>query len=131
MPGTKRTFAYRIIPNTDDFDRTLRKAEKILGWRCDGDRRIDCHGISGTALGVIELNLTVIQRDRWAATQLAQDILNEVLWGIKTPAKLDLASVAPPPHDNRGYERGNRTKRYREPRPRAARVPHGPGVTGA
>jgi len=116
MPGTRRTFTYSLTPDADDFDRVLKKAQRILGWACEGDHRVECHGITGEALGTITLNLTVVNRDRWAATQLAQDILNYVTWGVDTDINMDLGSLPPAPHEHRGYQFG-RSKRFNEPKP--------------
>lgn len=113
MPGSKRTFAYTLLPAGEDAEKTLRQAEKILAWACEGDDRVECHGISGDALGAITLNLTIVNRDQWACRQLAQDILNYVTWGLKNPTGFDLNSVRQPAHGHRGYQHG-RTKRYRE-----------------
>jgi hypothetical protein len=116
MPGSKRTFEYLIAAGPDDTEKVLRKAERILAWACDGDERIECHGISGGAVGAVTLNLTIVNRDQWACRQLAQDILNLVVWGLdKDATQLALQSRRQEVHGHRGYSHG-RTKRYREPR---------------
>lgn len=115
MPGARRTFTYSLTPDVDEYDRVLKQATKVLAWACEGDNRVECHGITGEALGTLTLNMTIVNRDRWAAGQLAQDILNYVLWGIKQDVTMDLASVRLPPHKQRGYAHG-RTKTFNEPR---------------
>lgn len=127
MPGSRRTFAYTLKPSAEDAPRTLRQVEKILAWACAGDDRIECHGVSGEALGAITMNLTVIGRDQWACRQTAQDILNYVTWTLKNPADMDLRSERQEPHENRGYDRGGRTKRFRQPRPRQPQSVPDPG----
>lgn len=114
MPRTVRTFEYKLIPGPDDVATLEARARKILGWACEGDDRITCHDVTGSALGVVTLSLTVKARDRWWATQLAQDILNYVTWGLKNSPRLDLQSSRQPIHQNRGYAHG-RTKRTRTP----------------
>lgn len=114
MAQTTRTFTYSFVPAPEDVERVERVTRKVLGAACDGDKRITCHDVTGTALGVVTLSMTIRARDRWWATQLAQDILNIVLWGLEGEAvRLDLQSVAPAPHDHRGYEHGRR-KTYRD-----------------
>lgn len=122
MPGSRRTFSYRLLPANEAIEQTAARARKILAWACDGDDRIECHGISGEAVGVVTLELTIVNRDQWACRQLAQDILNYVTWGLADPTNLDLTSERQPAHMNRGYGHG-RTKRYNEPRPRTAPGP--------
>jgi hypothetical protein len=118
MPGSKRTFSYTLTPPPEDTDRVLKQAQKVMAWACDGDPRIDCHDVTGEALGTVVLSATVHGRDRWATTQIMQDVLNLILWGLRHPKDLDmdLRSVRPEPHTHRGYAYG-RTKTYREPRP--------------
>lgn len=114
MPGSTRTFTYTLVPALEDVARVERQARKVLGWACDGDTRITCHTVSGSPLGVVTLSLTVVGRDRWWATQLAQDILNRVLWGLQTNAtQLQLQSRRQDPHTHRGYAHG-RKKRYKD-----------------
>ncbi len=122
MPGSRRTFSYRLLPEANNLEQTKAQAERILAWACDGDNRIKCHGISGEAFGHITLNLTIVNRDQWACRQLAQDILNLITWGLKNPAGLDLTSQRQPTHTHRGYAHG-RTKRYNEPRPKVSPEP--------
>ena len=115
MPGSKRTFEYVLKPTGEDVEQTFRRAKRILGWACEGDKRIECHGISGEGLGVVTLNLTIVNRDQWACRQLAQDILNLVPWGLATDAtQLTLQSRRQQPHTRRGYGAGGRTKTWRE-----------------
>lgn len=116
MPGSKRTFEYVLKPTDDgDMDQLLRRARKILGWACDGDTRIECHGISGEGLGVVTMNLTIVGRDQWACRAIAQDVLNRVTWGLASGAtELDLRSHRQGPHKKRGYGIGGRTKTWRE-----------------
>lgn len=114
MAQATRTFTYSFIPAPEDLGRVEQVTRKVLAAACEGDKRITCHKVTGTPLGAVTLSMTIRARDRWWATQLAQDILNFVLWGLKnTPARLDLQSVAPAPHDHRGYEHGRR-KTYRD-----------------
>lgn len=117
MPGSRRTFAYSLTPEASHLEYALRKANKILGWACEGDKRIECHGITGEAVGTITLNLTIVDRDQWACRQLAQDILNYVTWGIQADVTMDLVSERLEPHFNRGYGHG-RTKQRNDPRPK-------------
>jgi hypothetical protein len=125
MPGSRRSFSYTLTPAPEDTDKVLKQAERILGWACDGDRRVECHGVTGEALGIIRMDVTVHGRDRWATTQIMQDILNLILWGLKHPKHLglDLQSERLDPHENRGYLRGGRTKRFREPKTTAKANP--------
>lgn len=122
MPGSKRTFTYSLTPEAGGVERALKQARRVLAWACDGDARIECHGVTGEALGTITLNLTIINKDQWACRQLAQDILNYVTWGIGEKVDLDLESERLPPHRQRGYRHG-RAKSFNEPRP-----PHEPVV---
>lgn len=117
MPGSRRSFTYSLTPDPGELERALKKAKKILGWTCDGEPRVTCHGITGEALGTITLNLTVVNKDQWACRQLAQDILNHITWGIQTQVTMDLVSERFEPHSHRGYAHG-RTKRFKEPRPK-------------
>jgi hypothetical protein len=102
------------------------QARKILGWTCDGDPRVECHDVSGEALGTVVLSFTIVGRDQWWCRQLAQDILNRITWGLTNDVetKLDLQSYRQEPHTHRGYAHG-RTKPYREPAPRQPRSPEG------
>jgi len=117
MPGSRRTYSYALVPKTqEDAPKVLARAERILGWACDGDERIECHGVTGEALGSITLNLTIVGRDQWWSRQLAQDILNLVTWGLEKDAtRLQLDSRRQEVHMNRGYAHG-RTKTYRTPK---------------
>jgi hypothetical protein len=118
MGGSTRTFEYVLRPgDTEGAEKLLGRAKKILGWACDGDTRIECHGITGEGLGVITLNLTIRHRDQWACRQLAQDILSQVMWGLEKgdATQLDLQSRRQEPHTRRGYA-GGRTKTWRETR---------------
>lgn len=117
MPGSRRTYSYALVPKTqEDAPRVLARAERILGWACEGDKRIECHGVTGEALGSITLNLTIVGRDQWWSRQLAQDILNLVTWGLEKDAtRLQLESRRQEVHMNRGYGHG-RTKTYRTPK---------------
>lgn len=120
MPGTTLTFTYTMIPDPDGVAFLEKRARKVLGWACDGDKRITCHEVSGAGLGAVTLSLTIHGRDRWWATQLAQDILDRVLWGLESGAtRLDLQSHKQPPHTNRGYAHG-RTVTVRGARQAAA-----------
>lgn len=114
MPRTTRTFTYTLIPPPDQVEAFDARVRKILGWACDGDSRITCHSVTGAALGTVSMSMTIKARDRWWVTQLAQDVLNHVLWGLETNAtRLDLQSRRQEPHTHRGYQYG-RTKTYRE-----------------
>ena len=117
MPGTKRSFTYTMIPPSDDVSRVEKQARKVLGWACEGDDRISCHEVTGSALGVVTLSMTIHGRDRWWTTQLAQDVLDIVLWGLRTNAtRLQLQSRKLEAHTHRGYAHG-RTKRHRASAP--------------
>jgi len=113
MPGSARTFCYTLTPADGDVEKMTRQARKIMGWACDGDKRITCHGVDGGMFSVVQLNMTVVGRDQWNARQLAQDILNMVTWGLANPASMDLLSQRQDPHDHRGYQYG-RVKQWRE-----------------
>lgn len=114
MPGSTRTFTYTLVPSTEDVAKMEKRAQKILGWACEGDKRITCHNVTGSALGIVTLSMTIRGRDRWWATQLAQDVLNLVTWGLETGAtRTQLESRRQEPHDHRGYAHG-RTKRHRD-----------------
>ena len=117
MPGSRRTFTYRLTPKPEDTDKVLRQAQKVLAWACDGEPRVTECSVTGESLGLVILSATVHARDRYAAGQLMQDILNQILWGLGHPKELQLQlqSERQPPHASRGYAHG-RTKRYREPR---------------
>ena len=116
MPGSKRTFNYVIKADPEQAPKVLAQAERILGWACEGDERVECHGITGESLGAITMNLTIVGRDQWWCRQLAQDILNLVTWGVRTDAsQLELQSRRQEVHQHRGYSYG-RTRRYRERR---------------
>jgi len=112
MAGSKRVFTYTLV-SPDEPQVLAAKARRILAWACDGDDRIECHDVSGEALGIVTLNLTIHGRDQWWCRQLAQDIVNMVTWGLKNPARLDLSSKREAPHSNRGYQ-GGRSKTWRE-----------------
>lgn len=115
MPGSTRTFEYSLVPTSaETVTRLEKRAAKILGWACEGDDRITCHQVTGSALGVVTLSMTICARDRWWATQLAQDVLNTVTWGLETGAtQTQLRSHRQDPHTHRGYAHG-RTKRHRD-----------------
>lgn len=119
MPGSRRTFSYSLkAEKPEEVDRVYKKAKQVLGWACDGDARIECHGVSGESLGVVTMNVTVVGRDQWATRQIVQDVLNKILWGLGHPkdVQLQLQSERKEPHTHRGYAHG-RTKRYRDPKP--------------
>jgi hypothetical protein len=121
MPGSTRRFEYTLTPVRGDVDKVAEKARKILAWACEGDRRITCHGVRGSGvegepLGRVTLSMTIRGRDRWWATQLAQDILDIITWGLEAKVDLDLRSARLSPHLNRGYARGNRTKTWKDPK---------------
>ena len=113
MPGSTRTFTYTLVPENEQVTRLEHRARKVLAWVCEGDDRITCQDVTGSALGVVTISMTVRGRDRWWATQLAQDVLNHVLWGLETGAtQLQLQSRRQDPHTHRGYQHG-RHRRYR------------------
>ena len=113
MAGSTRTFQYTLRPGDGDLTRVEIRARKILDWACAGDKRITHHDVSGTPLGVVVLSMTIHGRDRWWATQLAQDILDYMLWGLRTELPgLELQSDRLEPHMHRGYAHG-RVKRHR------------------
>lgn len=114
MAGTTRTFHYTLTAvDGEDHKRLVAKARKTLGWACDGDKRITCHDVAGDAVGVVQLSMTIVGRDRWRSKQLAWDIINMVTWGLNRPATLELLTEKPAPHTHRGYAYG-RTKTWRE-----------------
>lgn len=115
MPGTQRTYTYTLKATSPaDHELLAAKARKVLGYACDGDSRITCHGVSGDAVGVVQISLTVRARSRWHTKEIAWDIINMVTWGLDQPAELDLVVERPPVHTHRGYRFG-RTKQWREP----------------
>jgi hypothetical protein len=114
MPGSAREYQYTIKPrDVADIKRLSKQARSVLGWACDGDKRVTCHSVDGDALGVIQLNFTIRAHDQWGSRRLAQDIINIVTWGLSKPAELQLASERLPPHQMRGYLHG-RVKTWRE-----------------
>jgi hypothetical protein len=113
MPGSIREYNYTIKPEVEDLARAAGQARRVLGWACDGDKRITCYGVKGDALGVLQMSFTVRARDQWYSRELAQDILNMVTWGLANKAEVQLQSERLPPHEMRGYLYG-RTKRWRE-----------------
>lgn len=124
MGGSKRTFSYSLTPAPGDTERVASQVRKILGWACDGDKRIECHDVTGEALGTVTMTMTIVGRDQWWCRQLAQDLLNYVTWGLhnEVQTKLDLQSYRLDPHENRGYAHG-RTKQYRQPKDPKAKTP--------
>lgn len=120
MAGSTRTFQYSIQADPAVIPRLVARAEARA---CESNDQVTCHGVTGEALGVVIMNLTVTGRDQWACRQIVQDILNYVTWGVSVKVtKLDLTSRRQEPHDHRGYSHG-RTKRGRAPngsRPRPA-----------
>jgi hypothetical protein len=113
VPGSKREYVYTVHPRPDDLRRVTRQARATLGWACDGDKRVECYGVTGEALGLVQFRFTVVARDQWYSRQLAQDILNIITWGLENPAEVQLASTRLPPHEMRGYLHG-RSKRWRD-----------------
>lgn len=113
MPGSVREYTYTIKPKgDDDLAKLTRQARRVLAWACDGDKRIECAGVTGDAFGLVQLKFTVKARDQWYSRKLAQDILNIVTWGLASPAELQLASERLPAHQMRGYMFG-RVKQWR------------------
>lgn len=106
MPGSTRSFTYTLTPADGDLEKATKRARKILGWACDGDKRITCHGVDGSLFGVVQLNLTIVGRDQWWARQLAQDLINMVSWGLSSSGRMDLFSERLEPHSSRGYAHG-------------------------
>ncbi len=117
--GSRRTFSYTMRAAPEDTERLATQARKILGWACDGDSRIECHDVSGEALGAVTMNMTIVGRDQWWCRQLAQDVINHITWGLKNgiQTKLELESHRQEPHRKRGYGEGGRTKTWRESKP--------------
>ena len=113
---TTRTFTYTLTPAPGDTEDAYRRAAKMLGWRCDGDNRIACHGVSGESLGVVIISLTIRGRDKWDSMQIGQDLINDITWNLANPARLEARSVPLEPHEASGYARGGRTKRFRAPK---------------
>lgn len=113
MPGSKREYTYTVKPKPEDLRRVTRQATATLGWACDGDKRIECFGVTGEPFGLVQLKFTIKARDQWYSRQLAQDILNIVTWGLANAAEVQLASTRLPPHEMRGYLYG-RSKRWRD-----------------
>lgn len=113
MPGSVREYTYTIKPKgDDDVGRLTGQARRVLGWACDGDKRITCKGVTGDAFGLVQLSFTIKARDQWYSRELAQEILNLVTWGLASPAELQLASERLPAHQMRGYMHG-RVKQWR------------------
>lgn len=115
MPGSIRDYTYVLTPTSEDMKRVLAQARKVMGWYCENEPRITNHAITGEALGLVTLTMTIHSRDQWASRQLAQDVLNYVTWGLKNTGatQMDLQSWRQEVHMNRGYAHG-RTKRFRE-----------------
>lgn len=113
MPGSTRTFTYTLTPTEADLEKATARARKIMGWACDGDRRITCYGVEGQLYGVVQLSMKITGRDQWATRQIAQDLLNMVTWGLSNPAEMRLLSERLDPHDHRGYAHG-RIKTWKE-----------------
>lgn len=104
MPGTVRTFTYSLIPAPEDVALVAAHTRKVVGWACDGDKALTCHGVSGEELGLVTFTVTVRGRDRWWAAQQVQDILNLVCRGLGDKAGRLVAGSEPlPPHTNRGH----------------------------
>lgn len=111
-----RDYVWRLTPqNNEDLADLSRRAHKVLAWACEGEKRLTCKGITGEALGFVELTFTVVGRDLWGAGQISQDLINHVTWRLRNPASVIMTSDPQPPHENRGYAHG-RTKRVNRPR---------------
>ena len=111
-----RDYTWRLTPESDeDLADLSRRAHKVLAWACEGEKRLTCKGITGEALGVVELAFTIVGRDLWAAGQISQDLINHVTWRLKNPAQVTMTSLGQAPHEHRGYAHG-RQKRVNRPR---------------
>lgn len=111
-----RDYTFTLTPsNAEAVDEVARRARKILAWVCDGEKRIECAGVTGEAFGTVQVSFSVVNRDRWACGQLAQDVIHMVTIGLKDPAQLGIHFDGVPTHDHRGYQHG-RSKRWRERR---------------
>ncbi len=111
-----RDYTFTLTPaTTEAVDEVARRAKKIMAWVCDGEKRIQCQGVDGEALGTVQVSFTAQARDRWACGQLAQDVIHMVTIGLKDPAQLGIHFDNKAVHAHRGYQYG-RSKRWREPR---------------
>jgi hypothetical protein len=115
-----RNYVWTVRPSDPaELPRLAKKARKVLAWACEGDDRLTCRGITGEAVGVIQLTFTVVGRDLWAAGQLGQDVITLATRRLKSVAHV--SSLPRPPHMHRGYAYG-REKRVNSPRrPRTPR----------
>lgn len=113
-----RFYRWRLTPKTgEQLDDLARRARKALAWACDGDKRITCMGVSGEAIGVVEIEFSVKARDLWWCGQLGQDIINIATKRLAEPVGVDIHLEDGPIHDHRGYAYG-RTRRINQPRGR-------------
>lgn len=111
-----RDYVWRLRPGEDeDLAELSRRARKVLAWACEGDNRLTCQGVTGEALGFVEIGFRVVGRDLWAAGQIGQDIINLATRRLIRPAHATVAMEPLGPHDHRGYAHG-RTKRVNRPR---------------
>ena len=111
--STTREYRFTLVPHEDaTTERLARRARKVLAWACEGENRITCQGVEGEAVGAVQLRFMVTAKDRWAAGQVAQDLVNAVTWGLEQPAGFEVEGWHLPPHMNRGYGHG-RVKRWR------------------
>ena len=111
-----RDYVWRLKPGEDeDLADLSRRARKVLAWACEGDKRLTCKGVTGEALGFVEIGFTVVGRDLWAAGQIGQDIINLATHRLLHPARATVAMEPMATHDHRGYAHG-RTKRVNRPR---------------
>lgn len=108
---TTRSYVWTLKPREDEHLEDLsRRAHKVLAWACDGDKRVECQGVHGEAMGIVQIRFAVTGRDMWATGQISQDIINVVTMRLRNPADLDLSKEKPPVHRSRGYKHG-RAKR--------------------
>jgi len=118
-----RDYVWRLTPSeSEDLADLSRRAHKVLAWACEGEKRLTCKGITGEALGFVELNFQVVGRDLWAAGQISQDLVNHVTWRLANPAEVVTWSEPQGPHQNRGYAHG-RTRRVNRPRAKTPKTP--------
>jgi hypothetical protein len=111
-----RDYVWRLTPREDeDLAELGRRARGVLGWVCEGDKRVDCRGISGESFGFVEIGFRVKGRDLWDAGQIGQNIIDLATRRLRNPAIASVQMEPLAPHDHRGYEHG-RTKRVNRPR---------------
>lgn len=111
-----RNYIWRLTPREDeDLAELGRRARGVLGWACEGDKRLECQGVSGEAFGFVEIGFQVKGRDLWDAGQIGQNIIDLATRRLRNPAIASVLVAPLSPHDHRGYEHG-RTQRVNRPR---------------